>query len=137
MTDRVVIDSSVALAWVLSDEDGRRLEKVLDVPDPPVLLAPAVWRLEVANGLLQALRRRRITESESAHAIDLVRSLDAEIDMGRGQRSFEEAFHLARDCGLTSYDAAYLDLAMVEGAPLCTLDSALSKVARDVGVALV
>ena len=136
MTGRVVIDSSVTLAWVLSDEDGPTLERLLDVADPPVLVAPAVRALEVANGLLQSLRRRRITESEAIHALDLIRALTADLELDRGQRAFDAAFALAREHGLSAYDAAYLDLAMVDGAALCTLDEALAKAARAAGVAL-
>ena len=43
---------------------------------------------------------------------------------------------LARTHGLTSYDAAYLELAIRLGVPLATLDEKLSAAARNEGVTL-
>ena len=43
---------------------------------------------------------------------------------------------LAREHGLSVYDATYLDLAMREGAPLATLDRRLADVAQHSGVPL-
>ena len=44
---------------------------------------------------------------------------------------------LARGQGLTTYDAAYLDLAMREGLPLATQDGDLRLAAARVGVELI
>jgi predicted nucleic acid-binding protein len=41
---------------------------------------------------------------------------------------------LAREHKLSAYDAAYLDLAIREGAPLATLDNGLRKAAKAAGV---
>jgi predicted nucleic acid-binding protein len=43
---------------------------------------------------------------------------------------------LAREQGLSTYDAAYLELAIREGLPLATLDTELKKAAKAVGVKL-
>jgi predicted nucleic acid-binding protein len=43
---------------------------------------------------------------------------------------------LAREHQLSAYDAAYLDLAIREGAVLATLDGAMRKAARKEGVPL-
>ena len=45
-----------------------------------------------------------------------------------------EALPLARDTGLSVYDARYLELAARLGLPLATLDTALRRAARKVGV---
>ena len=50
--------------------------------------------------------------------------------------SYHAIFTLAERRGLTVYDAAYLDLAIREGLPLASLDTALCKAALDSGVAL-
>ena len=41
---------------------------------------------------------------------------------------------LARDSGLTTYDAAYLQLALELGVPLTTLDTRLGRAADDLGL---
>jgi predicted nucleic acid-binding protein len=43
---------------------------------------------------------------------------------------------LARDYGLSAYDAAYLDVAVRQGAPLATLDNALREAGRSVGITI-
>ena len=45
-----------------------------------------------------------------------------------------ETLNLARQYRLSTYDAAYLYLAMQEGAELATLDKALGEAARKAGV---
>ncbi len=41
---------------------------------------------------------------------------------------------LAREHGLSAYDAAYLELAMREGLPIATIDCGLSAIASQAGV---
>jgi predicted nucleic acid-binding protein len=41
---------------------------------------------------------------------------------------------IAREYGLSAYDAAYLDVAVRHGVPLATLDSALQKAGRKAGI---
>ena len=43
---------------------------------------------------------------------------------------------LAREYGLASYDAAYLELALREGLLLATIDNRLAEAARNCGVLL-
>ncbi|RLB13376.1 MAG: VapC toxin family PIN domain ribonuclease, partial [Deltaproteobacteria bacterium] len=51
-------------------------------------------------------------------------------------RLMREVYLLARDTGLSTYDASYLDLAMRKGLPLATLDKALAEAARGLNVEL-
>jgi predicted nucleic acid-binding protein len=46
------------------------------------------------------------------------------------------AFVLAEELQLTAYDAAYLELALRQEAPLATLDDRLRRAAREAGVTL-
>ena len=41
---------------------------------------------------------------------------------------------IAREYGLSAYDAAYLDVAVRHGAPLATLDSKLQKTGEKAGI---
>lgn len=51
-------------------------------------------------------------------------------------RSYDGVFAVADRHGLTVYDAAYLDLALREGLPLASLDTALRNAAAKSGVLL-
>jgi predicted nucleic acid-binding protein len=55
------------------------------------------------------------------------------IDEETPQRALDEVLALARSEGLTTYDAAYLELAMRLGVPLATKDTALQQAAEKLG----
>ena len=90
---------------------------------------PSLWWFEVRNTLIVSERRGRLTESDTATFLHGLARLRVSVD-----RSPEEAdvLALARYRGLRVYDAAYLELARREGAPLATLDAALATAARAV-----
>jgi len=134
----VVIDSSAVLSLVQPDEGGRMavaLEAMFRQGTP--VLVPAHWSVEVANGVLMAERRRRLTQADAAAALDFMRQLPIIADDGSATHAFGEVSALARQHGLSTYDAAYLELAMRRRAALATLDQALRKAATSAGVALI
>ncbi len=134
----VVVDSSAVLGLVLPDEGGvmaTALEAMFR-QGPPVFV-PAHWGVEVANGVLMAERRRRLTPADAAAALNFLRQLPITVDDGPVARVFGEVSALARQHGLTAYDAAYLELAMRRRATLATLDHALNKAAKSAGLALI
>ena len=49
-------------------------------------------------------------------------------------KSVSNILPIAREYGLSAYDAAYLDVAVRHGVPLATLDSALQKAGRKAGI---
>jgi predicted nucleic acid-binding protein len=83
-----------------------------------------------------AERRKRASQAEITEALSLVAALPVVTDDQTAQRAFSDTVALARQYGLTIYDAAYLELAMRRGASLATTDGALSKAAKAAGVAL-
>ena len=97
-------------------------------------LVPGLWRLEVGNVLSQAERRRRIDASKVASYVDVLAQLPIATDTETEERALRETLALARQERLTTYDAAYLEIAMRRGVPLATLDRALIRAARRVGV---
>jgi len=131
-----VIDSSSVLALLLPDEkygaDAAELRKLIDAQT--VMLAPAHWQTEVANGLLMAERRRRISQMEVGELLDIALSMNVEIDGESETNTVREAVGLGRQHKLTVYDAAYLELAMRRGTKLATLDADLRKAATASGI---
>jgi predicted nucleic acid-binding protein len=82
-------------------------------------------------------RRGRITPAESAAFIAMIEELPIVADRATETRALHETIGLAREHGLTAYDAAYLELAMRRGLPLATGDRQLAAASRRAGVALV
>lgn len=136
MKPGLVVDNSVVMAWCFGDVGGPYAEQVLEALADQEALVPAIWPLEVANVLVAAERRRRLTAADSARFLDLLGKLPITVLQEPPERTFGPILSLARETGLSSYDASYLDLAMREGLPLATLDEALAKTARSQGVGL-
>ena len=72
--------------------------------------------------------RRRITPAQIAVRLELFASLPIVTDRETGPRAFREILTLAR--ALTTYDAAYLELAIRRGITLATQDKALVRAGK-------
>ena len=131
-----VVDASVALAWCFEDEESAIAARVLARLEEDAGVAPSIWPLEVANGLRSAERRGRIDERELSGVLRLLEALPIEVEGMSLDRALGDVLPLARAVGLSSYDAAYLDLALRKGLPLATADEYLAQAAVAAGVEL-
>ena len=99
-------------------------------------VAPSLWRLEVANALQAAIRRKRIDAAFRDASIADLRLLKVVIDGEADHRAWTTTLELAERWRLTLYDAAYLELAQRLGLPLATLDQELRVAAEALGLTL-
>lgn len=129
-----VADCSVTLAWYLEDETTDYTEMLLDSLVQSQIIVPILWRLEFANALLMAMRRKRIDDARRKEIISQAERLPIEVDMR--PVGLAEISDLAVECELTAYDAAYLEVAHRRSLPLATLDKALIKAAKKKNVLL-
>jgi len=132
----LVIDCSLTMAWAFADEADETADAVLERVGERGAVVPALWPLEVANVLLTAERRGRLTGADSALFLDLLSRLPIAIDEQTASRAFLQTFHLGRELALSAYDAAYLELAARLDLPLATRDARLAEAARRLGVKL-
>ncbi|MDX1429480.1 MAG: type II toxin-antitoxin system VapC family toxin [Rhodothermales bacterium] len=131
---RFVLDASVTLAWHFEDEAQPYADRVLDrLVQGDTALVPSLWSLEVVNILLVGERRNRPSRESAAFLSDLMDLPVQVLPMGT-DRIFSEVIELGRLHSLSSYDAAYLDLAMQMAVPLATADRRLRRAAADAGV---
>ena len=137
MSASLIIDCSIAMAWCFSDERSPVGDQVQDRLVDEIAIVPAHWFLEVTNVLAMAEKRGRISVSDSALFLQLIQEFAIEIDDEIPARSFDHVLPLCRSQKLTSYDAAYLDLALRRRLPLATLDKQLSRAARALGIEVV
>ncbi len=129
-----IIDASVALSWCFADEATPTSVHLLRQLETDIAYAPELWRLEVSNALLSAIRRKRLSLAHATEFLSLVDQLNIEIDRALPEHSNHTIFLLAHAEGLTTYDATYLNLAMHRALPLATRDQALIAAAKRVGV---
>jgi len=134
----VVLDGSAALAILLPDERGGKAAAAIfkSLNDEDEIFVPPHWWIETANGVLVAERRGRLTQMESATALEDAHELEPATDMENGERVTRDVLSLARLHSLTAYDAAYLELAMRKKAKLETLDTALRRAAVKAGISV-
>jgi len=126
----VVVDASLALSFVLEDENSSTFLRLLEeVQKGQVqLLAASHWSLELANALLQASRKGRLPKKDRLLAWDFLSGIPASAESGH--RPAAVLFDLADSERLSAYDAAYLALALDRRALLATSDGKLAAAAR-------
>ncbi|MBX9907411.1 MAG: type II toxin-antitoxin system VapC family toxin [Beijerinckiaceae bacterium] len=99
-------------------------------------VVPGLFQLEIGNILLQAERKGRLRPSDVAIRLALLGELPIATDPETAGRAWRDVIALARSHALTTYDAAYLELALRKGAGLATRDKALAAAAKALGVAV-
>jgi len=133
-----VIDSSIALAWALPDKTSKGAERFLSqILVGNIFWVPALWWYEMANALLMAQRRKRLTEAERIRLIELYRKLPVQTDMTLDPDIISRFHTLAIEYNLSAYDTAYLELAQRRGLGLTTVDRQLRSAAQKAGVKVV
>lgn len=133
----IIVDASIALSWCFEDEESVLATAVLEKLEAISAFAPAIWPLEVANGLRSAERRGRLDEQSIPAATQLLMTLPIAVEEALGlEATIARVLPLARSLGLSAYDATYLDLATRRGLPLATADDQLARAARAAGVEL-
>jgi predicted nucleic acid-binding protein len=130
----LILDSSATLAWIYGDETTDAIRRVFDAIADNGALVPSLWRLEVANSLTMAVRKRRIDPDFRRAALADLAILDISTDPQTDSHAWTDTLNLADQLHLTVYDAAYLELAQRRILPLATLDGELRTAATAIGV---
>jgi len=131
---KFILDTSVAMAWCFADEGGKTAEKILDSMQDHTAIVPPLWTYEVTNVLLVAERKKRLSAVDATRYLNLLFQLPIEVDDSLPNAT--ELLRLGRDFKLSSYDAAYLELATRHGCALASLDKDLKKAAKKMGLTL-
>lgn len=130
-----ILDCSIAVTWCFEDEASPASDELFGRLADEIAVVPSLWHLEVGNVLLQAQRRGRLTAADLAQRIALLRHLPVTTDDATTEHALTEILSLAQAERLTTYDAAYLELAARRSLPLATRDRELLVAAARIGVA--
>jgi len=122
---------------VSGDEEDRadslNILKGISETNRPVV--PWLWFYEIGNALTFAVRRKRVVFEQVEEFLRLLEQMPIDVDEPDRATALRLPY-LCREHNLTTYDAAYLELAMRLQLPLATCDNALIRAAADVGVQL-
>jgi predicted nucleic acid-binding protein len=132
----LVLDASLTLTWYFDDESTPVTDALLDQVAGAGAVVPTVWRLEVANALQMAIRRKRIDAAYRDAALAALVLLPITLDADTDTYAWTTTLRLAERFALTVYDAAYLELAQRRSLPLATLDVPLRVAAGALGLSL-
>jgi len=137
LSARLVLDNSVSAAWCFSDESNSYTEGVFQsVTKEGGAVAPALWPIELANALVVAERRKRITTEQREAFLKNLAGLEVEIQPLTTDQIFHQGIELATTHGLSVYDATYLEITLRQQLPIATQDDELIRAAKEVGVSL-
>jgi predicted nucleic acid-binding protein len=132
----LVLDSSVALAWIYADETTDAVLRLFGDVSQQGAWVPGLWRWEIANVLQLNVRRGRHSGEFSDGAVSSLALLPVKVDAEADRQAWSATLHLSERHGLTVYDAAYLEIASRRKIPLATLDRQLRAAAVNEGVQL-
>jgi len=130
----LVVDASMAIAWLFADERSATPQEVLRQVAAEGAYAPSLWKLEVANVLRGAVRRKRCDAKYAARSLQRLERLQITIDAETDTHAWGRTRQLSEKYDLTMYDAAYLELAIRRVGSLASRDAALAAAARKAGL---
>ncbi len=119
---KYVLDSSVALKWVLAEIDSGKATRLRDDYKNAVndLISPDIFTPEVANGLASAERQRRIGPGEAAQFLrDILRTAPL---IHPTPPLLTRAIEISLFTRQSVYDCIYLALAEVQGCEMVSAD---------------
>lgn len=131
MTTPVVVDASVALKWVVSEDGSEQANTLLaDLADGTITLAaPEHLVGEVANGLRKRVAQGVVSAEDALAALEAIVALELEL-LG-GTRRWLQTLQASMDWQLTTHNALYVLLALDLDAELVTADDRLANSARE------
>jgi predicted nucleic acid-binding protein len=129
---QIVADASFCGAWVLTDESSGAAESLLAriISGSVQLVVPALWHYEMLNLLRSAVRRKRLATEDLDLTVESLERVPMTLEDLPGAPARRRILHLAMQFDLSSYDAAYLELADRFKISLQTNDAKLAAAAK-------
>ena len=132
-----VFDSSFIGALIIPDEKNPKVENMYSkIKNEDEKHAPHLIWYEMANIFRNLMLRKRYTPAEVLQLFPLLTAIRLTDDIETGPYYSESLLHLCTEYNISSYDAAYLELAKRKKAILCTMDENLLSAAKKHGVAV-
>jgi len=127
------------MQWCFKDGSPKDIiyaNSILEKLNDYLVVVPNLWHLEVANVLVRGELKKWITKEQRSTFIDLLNKISIKIDEKTAVFAVNKIMEIALTNSLSSYDAAYLELAHRLDIPLATLDKKMQKVATNMNIEL-
>jgi predicted nucleic acid-binding protein len=122
----VCVDASVAVKWVIPEDDSDRARDlyVRAMADRDAVIAPPHMPIEVLNAIRKQVGRRELTPMEGEEAVTTF--LDFNVSLAAPRQLYPDAMELAlRFDRPTVYDTHYVALAQIAECEMWTADRRL------------
>ena len=130
-----VFDASFVGALIIPDEKNPEVDKMrAKIGESDEIFTPQLLWYEITNILKNLIRRSRYTCDEVLQFFPQMIAIRLTGDSETGVEYSKKLLRLCNDYNLSSYDAAYLELAERKRAVLCTIDERLRIAAKKHGV---
>jgi len=133
-----VFDSSFILATIIPDEgtpEIKSLHKKINENDEKHT-SQLLW-YEIANVFMNLIRRKRYNAEEVSRFFPFLAGVNLLTDFASGTNYSKKLWNICIECNLSSYDAAYLELAERKRAVFCTMDDNLRAIAKKRGLEVI
>ena len=132
-----VLDNSVAMRWCFESATHPYAEAILDrLQTGDDAVVPVLWFHEASAVLAREQNRGTLAAPKAEEFIAELKALPIAADPESAAQVFRDVHRLALAHRLTSYDAAYRELALRRNLPLATLDDDLIRAGKATGVPL-
>ena len=130
-----VLDSSFCGAFIMPDEKSLKTTEFFErLSEDSALYVPALFWYEISNLFTSAVRRKRLNPPHIPGLLELLPQSKFNTDFSFGCEYAASVTVLATKYGLSSYDAAYLELGIRKKAIIGTLDGNLSEACAKAGL---
>lgn len=130
-----VLDNSVAMRWCFDNAVHPYADAMLArLAAGEDAVVPILWFYEASAVVARAQNRGALAPGAAEAFIAELQSLDIRADDESAARIFSDVHRLATTHRLSSYDAAYLEVALRRNLPLATLDDELARAGKAAGV---
>jgi predicted nucleic acid-binding protein len=133
-----VLDNSVAMRWCFDSGAHAYADQILERLETgkDTAFVPLMWRYEVSAVLARAELKGFLAAHKAAEFLEDLAALPITVDAESANRVLTDVHRLAVQYRLSSYDAAYLELASRLTLPLATLDEELLAACKAAGIAV-
>lgn len=133
-----VLDNSVTMRWCFDAGEHARADEILAVlsSSEDSAFVPIIWLYEVSAVLVRAQHSGILKPGTAREFLDLLGDLPITVDEESERRILTNVHALAVAYRLTTYDAAYLELALRRNMAVATFDVELANACKKAGVQL-
>ena len=125
----IVLDASLMLEWLVGENGRSAFPDIYEALSYVPVLVPSHWPLEIGNTLRPELRNRKMSVADFHTIMDKFDRVDIRVQSPIDLDEIGALAQFAVTHNLTTYDAAYVQLALQHNAALATLDRAMRNAA--------